>query len=102
MGLGTANLVKILQVIKENGTQGKSLCMIGKQDIHIRWDNMREIIHKYHFDFDQKVYEKIKDIYPIDSFQLFEMFGIAGGRVHAVDFSEYENEIGRASCRERV
>ncbi len=91
MGLGTANLVKILQVIKENGTQGKSLCMIGKQDIHIRWDNMREIIHKYHFDFDQKVYEKIKDIYPIDSFQLFEMFGIAGGRVHAVDFSEYEN-----------
>lgn len=48
MGLGTANLVKILQVIKENGTQGKSLCMIGKQDIHIRWDNMREIIHKYH------------------------------------------------------
>ena len=91
MGLGTVNLTKILQVIKESGTQGKTLCMIGKQDIHIEWDKMREMIYKYHFDIKKDVYEKIKDIQPIDSFQLFEMFGIAREGIHAVDFSEYEN-----------
>ena len=61
MGLGTVNLTKILQVIKESGTQGKTLCMIGKQDIHIEWDKMREMIYKYHFDIKKDVYEKIKD-----------------------------------------
>lgn len=90
MGLGTVNLTRILQIIKLKGGSGKTLCMIGKQDIHISWDSLREIIHKYHFNYDKRVYEAIKDIQPIDSFKLFEMFRISGG-VHAVDFSEYEN-----------
>lgn len=89
MGLGVTNLTRILQVFKENGVSEKSLCMIGKQDIHISWDVLMEIVHNYGFYYDEEIYERIKSIQPIDSYELFEMFGISGG-VNAVDFSEYE------------
>lgn len=89
MGLGTINLTRILQAFKENGIGEKSLCMIGKQDIHISWDILMEIVHNYDFYYDKEVYERIKNIQPIDSYKLFEMFGISGG-IDAVDFSEYE------------
>lgn len=90
MGLGITNLTKILQLFKENGVNDKSLCMIGKQDIHIGWEQLMEIIHNYNFYYNKKIYEEIKNKQPIDSYKLFEMFGISG-EVHAVDFSGYEN-----------
>lgn len=88
MGLCTTEIVRILQIIFETGVEDKSLCMMGKQAIHIEWDSFMKIVKSYGFRYDETMYKKINGIMPIDSYKFFKMFGIS--EVHALDVSKHE------------
>lgn len=88
MALYTTALIKILQTICKPDTRKQSLCMIGRQDILIQWDTFMETIGLMDLPYDRTIYDKIKNIYPIDSYLFFQMFGF--DEVHAIDYSEID------------
>lgn len=85
MGLYTTALLKVLQTICDSNTHNKSLCMIGKQAILIQWESFMKTVALMNLPYDKTVYNKIKNIYPIDSYLFFKMFGLKD--VHAIDYS---------------
>lgn len=85
MGLFTADVVRLLSLFKEKGTENKSLCLIGKQNIHVEWAPFMEMVGKFEFPYDKEIYGKIKNAKRIDAYDFFRMFGFA--EVHAVDVS---------------
>ncbi len=88
MGLYTTALVNVLQTIKQYGNVNKSLCMIGRQEILIEWDSFMKTVNKMHLPYDREIYNDIKDIYPINTYRFFHMFGIK--EVHALDYSSLD------------
>lgn len=83
MGLYTAQIIKIMQMLKTNGTQGKTLAMLGKQALCTKEDLLLKILLSFGI-FNEK---KDKDNM-IDSVQLFKMMGLK--EVHVLDYSDYE------------
>lgn len=88
MGLPIEDVVYFLQLASEKGFRNKSLCMMGKQDIHVHRVDMPLIAEKFGFPFDKEIFERIKIHRPTDSYDFFKMFGFS--EVHAVDISSYE------------
>ena len=88
MGLCTIRIIRLLNIFGENGIKGKSLCMMGKQYIHIEWGYFIELVNRFKVYYRKDIYEQIKNIMPVDAYKFFEMFGFSS--VHAVDISEYE------------
>lgn len=71
MGLYTNALIKVLQTMCESGTQNKSLCMIGRQNIMVELNSFMKIIESMSLPYDRTIYNRIKDTYPIDSYLFF-------------------------------
>jgi len=88
MGLLPSEIIKFLQVAKWKGVKGKSLAMMGKQDILVEWDPFIKTIKELGYEYDEAIADKINCQRSIDAFDIFKMFGF--GEVHAVDYSEYE------------
>lgn len=86
MGLLMQDAVGLISFVKANKIS--SLCMIGKQDILIEWDDFRREMGLYGINYDDTIYQEIKDTYPIDSYKFWRMFGITD--IHALDVSPYE------------
>ncbi len=89
MALVISDIIEILQLF--DGIQWeeeKKICMMGKQFIWIEWKQFMGVVDHYGFKYHKKIYEELKDIYPIDAFSFFKMFGFA--EVHAIDISVYE------------
>lgn len=86
MGLLMQDVVGLISFLKVNRIS--SLCMIGKQDILIEWDDLMREVSSYGVEYDDAIYQEIKDAYPIDSYNFWRMFGITD--VHALDVSPYE------------
>lgn len=85
MGLCTTACIRVLQIMMDNGIENKSLCMIGRQNIGIEWNTFMRIIDKMDIFYDKEIYTKINNIYPIDTYQFFKMFGLKD--VHAIDLN---------------
>ena len=88
MGLYTTALVKALQTVCESDANNKSLCMIGRQAILIQWESFMKMVELMKLPYDRGIYDRIKNKYPIDSYQFFKMFGLK--EVHAIDYSEID------------
>lgn len=88
MGLSTVDIINILQYASSCGIKGKSLCMMGKQDLYMDIRNIPSIASQFGFQYDKKIYERIKTQQHTDSYDFFKMFGFS--EVHAVDYSSYE------------
>lgn len=83
MGLYTAQIIKIIQMLKTNGTQGKTLAMLGKQALCTKEDLLLKILLSFGIS-----YENIDKDNMMDSVQLFKMMGLK--EVHVLDYSDYE------------
>lgn len=90
MGLFKDEIVELFKFFNRNGTVGKSLVMIGKQDIYISKKVLMKIVDSMDITgFNNEVKEKIingED--KIDSYDLFYMIGFK--EVHAIDVSDFE------------
>lgn len=85
MGLYTTALINVLQTICERGTENKTLCMIGRQEIIIEWKPFMKTVERMQLEYDKNIYESIKNIYPINTYLFFNMFGIK--EVYAIDYN---------------
>lgn len=88
MGLLTTDIYRLLQLFSEENGRGKSLCMMGKQDILCGWDSLTRMLKLYNVHYDPDLYAEIKGITPIDSVKFFQILGFS--EVHVVDVSDYE------------
>lgn len=86
MGLQTTDIIQILKLY--NGNNEKNMCMMGKQFINIEWKKFMDMVDQFGFDYKEDIYEEIKDVYPVDAYVFFKMFGFV--EVHAVDVMPYE------------
>lgn len=73
MGLYTTALVRILNVMKQEGVQDKSLCMLGKQCLHVDPLCFEEILNRMSFHYDKNIYAKVMD--DRDSYAFLECVG---------------------------
>ncbi len=87
MALHESALIRLLNTFRMTSANG-SLIMLGKQMINIEWGHFMKTVGKFGFSYKKEIYEQIKDQYPIDSYQLFRMFGFQ--EVHAMDISDHE------------
>ena len=86
MGLYSGQLVKILQIIKANGVEGKTIAMLGKQELYIEQEKLFQMLTSLNM-IGMESREKIThDIF--DSIDLFKIIGFE--RVHVIDYSDYE------------
>jgi len=85
VGLYTTALTRILAEMRESGFQGKSLCMIGKQTLHINVNAFEGILKDMGFKYDTDIWEELKRSKNIDSYDFFRMFGLE--EVHASDIN---------------
>ncbi len=88
MGLLPSEIIKFLQEAREKGIKGKTLAMMGKQDILVEWDPFMKTVKNLGFRYDPVIADKIKGQRNINAFDLFHMFGFE--EVNAVDRSGYE------------
>ncbi len=89
MALLISDIIDILKLFDETQwEEEKKICMMGKQFIWVEWKHFMAVADHYGFKYKKDIYDKIKDVYPIDAFTFFSMFGFA--EVHAIDISTYE------------
>lgn len=88
MGLYSTALIRVLKIMQDKGFQGKSLCMIGKQAIHINASVFEGIMGDMNFAYDTSLWNKIKESKYIDSYDFFRMFGLK--EVHASDINHVD------------
>lgn len=75
MGLLPSEIIKFLQEAREKGIKGKTLAMMGKQDILVEWDPFMKTVKNLGFRYDPVIADKIKGQRNINAFDLFHMFG---------------------------
>ncbi len=83
MGLCTTACIKILRILADCGVEGKTLCMMGRQDIDVEWNSFMKMVDCFNLSYKQSIYQNLKGKYPIDTYEFFKMFGF--NEVHAVD-----------------
>ena len=88
MGLLTSEIIQILKCKQAYKEKKPSLCMLGKQDILIKWPQFVREINLFGFDYDEQLLKELEEKYPIDAFAFFKMLGF--GKVNALDYSDYE------------
>lgn len=88
MGLYTTALVNVLQTVCRHDIRNKSLCMIGRQEILIEWEHFMKIIDSMRLSYDKNIYNHMKGVYPINTYEFFRMFGFR--EVHAIDYNELD------------
>lgn len=88
MGMLEAEIIKFLKLAQINGIKGKSLAMMGKQDINIDFNQFLKTIKDMNIKYDDTIADLIMQSEHIDAFDFFKMFGFE--KVSAVDYSEYE------------
>ncbi len=98
MGLCTVDIIKILKIIKEHDVQ--SMCMIGRQNIHIKWKEFGAILMSLRWSYDEKIWSKIFNQNPIDTYDFFRMFGVK--EVHALDYDEADGADIIANLNEEM
>lgn len=88
MGLLNNEIVNILRTVKANGISGKSIIMIGKQDLNIDMSVMLKTIKNMGIDYDISIAEELLKNEFLDSFLFFRMLGFS--EVSALDYSDFE------------
>lgn len=88
MGLYTTALLRIIRILNDNGVKGKSLCMVGRQEIQINPDSFKSILNKMGIGFDYDEWDVLvkENRMHYDSYRFFKMLGL--GEVHAIDYRD--------------
>lgn len=88
MALVTANIVEIVKALREREVKGKSLCMLGRQQIYIDKAAFGRFLDSLSFPYDKAVYKNICESEETDTYEFFRMFGLK--EVCAVDYTDMD------------
>lgn len=87
MALLKSEFFKIIKIVKENNYS--SICMLGKQNVHISKSDLLKISKRYGYEFDESVIRTVPDNCEVfDSVSLFKAYGIED--IVSLDYSDYE------------
>lgn len=88
MGLFRADIMRLAHLFEKAGTENKSLCMMGKQDILMNRSSLLALLKRCNVRGKFKLLENADDKNALDSYTVFKMLGFS--EVHAADISPYE------------
>ena len=77
MGLFRADIMRLAHLFEKAGTENKSLCMMGKQDILMNRSSLLALLKRCNVRGKFKLLENADDKNALDSYTVFKMLGFS-------------------------